>query len=87
MDFDDVSLFFTDFAETVSIDGSDVQALIDVDIASALGFVAGQATYIKVPEGTAVNRGSTVIARGITFKVTRSPVIVHGVMTLEVTQQ
>lgn len=74
MDFAaDLSLFYSDFAETVSIDGIDVNALIDDEVAEVFALVGGVSTSIRVPAGTYVNKGSTVIARGKTYTVTRAP--------------
>lgn len=85
MNFADTSLFFKDFAEPITIDGQTVQALVDVELATALGLVGGQGTLIQVPEGTAVQRGSTVAARGKTYTVARPPFVDVGIITLEVT--
>jgi len=87
MNFNDATLFFTDFAEAITVDGVSVKALVDVEIATALGIVGGQGTLIQVPAGTVVSKGSLVVARGKTFKVTRPPFNEHGVVTLELTEQ
>lgn len=97
MDFaTDLPCFFSDFAEPVVIDGLPAAALLDVELATALGMVGGQGSLIQVPAGTAVARHSLVFVpsscsvramAGKTYKVTRPPHDEHGVLTLEVTEQ
>jgi len=67
------------------IDGQPVKALVDVELATAFGLVGGFGTAIQVPAGTVVVRGSLIVARGKSYKVTRPPHDNHGVLTLELT--
>lgn len=87
MDFAaDLSLFFSDFADTISIDGIDVNALIDTELAEVFALVGGVSTSIRVPAGTYVIKGSTVIARGKTYTVARPPYDDFGVLILGLTE-
>lgn len=97
MDFlSDLSVFFSDFTDPITIDGRPVLALLDVELATAFGLVGGQETLIQVPYGTSVVRHSLVSVpfdcrnrsiAGKTYKVTRTPHDEHGVLTLELTEQ
>ena len=70
MQFDNAA-FFTDFAIDVTVDGIPARGIFDNGFASAFaGMVDGSSPVLHLVSSVPVERGSVVIAAGVTYTVT-----------------
>lgn len=66
---DDVSLFFTDFAESVTVQGTVARGIFDTASEVVIGDVVSQSPALTVPATVAASINGICTIRGLTYVI------------------